>query len=234
MFVWRWAMVKMGPEDEAEFLAKYGVSDATAGRERAEAAREYLLTVGRSVLQSGDITMDHLVVAGMVARAQSLHEAALAAINTDNPHAAFTLLRAYSEQCAAVLYLTDHPDKARRLWDDSEGHGVPIGRITSHAQNSGRLQSFREVYDLLSKYAHPSSISHFASMRTGDERNFTWQSAPRFKRDAEKLIAYAWCIEFAYVIHVLLFEFAEARGLGRVLRTGTDGDTESTKSGPNS
>jgi hypothetical protein len=204
-------------DPEAELLAKYGVTDVTSGHERAMAAREYLLTVGRSVIQTGAITMDHLIVAGMVARAQSLHEAALHAIDSDNPHAAFTLLRAYAEQCAAVLYLTDHPRKAQKLWDDPEGHGVPIGRITSYAQSSGRLRQFRAVYDRLSKYAHPTSVSHFASIRVGEGRRFTWQSAPRFKDDSEKLVAYAWCIEFAYVAHVLLFGFAETRGLGHVV-----------------
>lgn len=101
--------------DRTELLAKYGVGDEASGRAKAEQAREYLLIVAESVLCEGDITMDHLIVAGMVARAQSLHEAALHAINSDNPHAAFTLLRAYVEQCAATLYLTDHPDKAERL-----------------------------------------------------------------------------------------------------------------------
>lgn len=223
-------MTEKEPEVDADLLAKYGVSDATSGRERAENAREYLVAVAESAMPPDGFTMDHLIIAGMVARAQSLHEAALTSIDSDNPHAAFTLLRAYAEQCAAALYLTDHPDKARRLWDDLEGRGVPIGRITSHAQSSGRLPRFREIYDQLSKYAHPSSRSHFASFRPGDGSAFTWQSAPRFKRDDDKLIAYAWCIEFAYVIHVLLFEYAEARGLGHVVRSGDDGDAEPAQS----
>lgn len=210
----------MEPEQDAapDLLAKYGVTDDDSGRRNAEQAREYLLTVATSVISEGAITMDHLIVAGMVARAQSLHEAALDAINSDNPHAAFTLLRAYAEQCAAALYLTDHPGKAERLWNDPDGHGVPIGRITSHADRSGRFGQFRHVYSELSKYAHPSSISHFAAIRMGEGNHFTFQTAPRFKRDEEKLIAYACLIEFAYVAHVFLLEFAESRGLGHVVR----------------
>jgi hypothetical protein len=202
---------------ESDLLARYGVVDEASGRQRAEQAREYLLLVARSVIQEGAFTMDHLIVAGMVARAQSLHEAALTAINSDNPHAAFTLLRAYIEQCAAALYLTDHPDKAERLWNDLDGHGVPIGRITSHADRSGRFGQFRRVYDQLSKYAHPSSISHFAGMRVGEDRQLTFKTAPRFKRDEEKLVAYAWLIEFAHIAHVFMFEFAESRGLGKII-----------------
>lgn len=205
-------------DEETDLLAKHGVEDEASGRANAEQAREYLLIVATSVVQEGAITMDHLIVAGMVARAQSLHEAALDAINSDNPHAAFTLLRAYIEQCAAALYLTDHPDKAERLWNDLEGHGVPIGRITNYADRSGRFRYFRRVYDQLSKYAHPSSISHFAGMRIAEGNHFTFQTAPRFKRDDEKLVAYAWLIEFAYITHVFLFEYAESRGLGKIVR----------------
>ncbi|QWF22239.1 hypothetical protein KM427_00350 [Nocardioides sp. LMS-CY] len=205
-------------DGESDLLAKYGVTDEASGRQRAEQAREYLLIVARSVIQEGAFTIDHLIVAGMVARAQSLHEAALSAINSNNPHAALTLLRAYIEQCAAALYLTDHPDRAERLWNDLDGHGVPIGRITSHADRSGRLGQFRRVYDQLSKYAHPSSISHFAGMRVGEGRELTFQTAARFKRDEEKLVAYAWLIEFAYTAHVFLFEFAKSKGLGKIVR----------------
>ena len=205
-------------DSEAALLAKYGVKDETAGRENAWLAREYLLGVARAIIQKGAITMDHMIAAGMVARAQALHEAAIAAIDSDNPHASFTLLRSYAEQCAAVLYLTDHPDKARNLWDDSDGRSVKIEPITNYAQNSGRLRRFKDVYDRLSKYTHPSSTAHFSSFRSGEGRTFTWQSAPRFKRDEEKLVAYAWCIEFAYATHVFLFEYAQARGLLKAVR----------------
>lgn len=205
-------------DEDTSLLEKYGVTDEESGHERAKEAREYLLQVARSVMREGDFTIDHLIVGGMVARAQAFHEAALEAINSNNPHAAFTLLRAYIEQSAAALYLTDHPSKAERLWNDLEGRGVPIGRITGHADRSGRFKNFRQVYDQLSKYAHPSSISHFANMRVGEGNEFTFQTAPRFKSDDEKLTAYAWLIEFAYVTHVCLFEFAQSKGMGKIVR----------------
>jgi len=204
--------------EDDDLLARNGITDEATGRRRAEEARELLLMVARSVIREGSFTMDHLIVAGMVARAQSLHEAAFSATNSNNPHAAFTLLRAYIEQSAAALYLKDHPDKAERLWNDLEGRGVPVGRITSHAARSGRFQHFRQVYDQLSKYAHPSSISHFAGMRVSDGGEFTFQTAPRFKSEGEKLVAYAWLVEFAYIAHVFLLEFAESRGLGKIER----------------
>lgn len=52
----------------------------------------------------------------------------------------------------------------------------------------------------------------------GEGSRFTFQTAPRFKRDEDKLVAYAWLIEFAQIAHVFLFEFAESKGLGKVKR----------------
>ena len=135
-------MAEYGAQAELDFddlLARWGIIDEESGRAAAIAAREDILSVARTLIGSGDITMNHIVVAGIVARAQSLHEGSVAAIEANNPHAAFTLLRAYAEQCAAVLYMTDHPTKAERLWNDQESHGVKVGVITNYAQSSGRM-----------------------------------------------------------------------------------------------
>lgn len=66
---------------------------------------------------------------GFLARAQGLHEAVVAAIKADNPYAAFTLLRPYAENAAAILYMTDKPETLERFWR-GEPH-VAIGRITN-------------------------------------------------------------------------------------------------------
>jgi hypothetical protein len=44
-----------------------------------------------------------VIFSGFVARAQCLHEAATQMIDAENPHAAFTLLRAYAENTATIL-----------------------------------------------------------------------------------------------------------------------------------
>lgn len=212
------AVEETGAGSELDFdalLDTYGISDEESGHAAAIAAREMILSLARTVVPSGAITMDHIVVCGFVARAQSLHEASIASVQANNPHAAFTLLRAYAEQCAAILYMTDHPEKAKPLSGEGAGYGVKIGTITNYAQNSGRMPSFREVYNRLSKYAHPSAAGHFASVRVGDDRSISWQSAPRFKREEEKLIAYGWCVEFAHATKLFGYEFAIARGLGK-------------------
>lgn len=217
----------------ARLLRHYGIADDVTGREAAWAAREYIQSVASTVVPTGPITMDHLIVCGVVARAQSLHEACVAAIESDNPHAAFTLLRAYAEQCAAVVYMADRPERAEGLWNHTEGHGVPVGVITNHAQRSGKIPNFKPLYDQLSKYAHPTAVGLYSSMRVGDDSTFDWQSAPRFKHDDDKLMAYVWCIELAQAINKFAFEFAVARGLGSLspapmssgARTASDGAT---------
>ncbi|SEE70634.1 hypothetical protein [Ruania alba] len=43
----------------------------------------------------------------------------------------------------------------------------------------------------------------------------TFQAVLRFKRGGEKVMAYAWLIEFADLTHVFLFEYAEPKGASR-------------------
>jgi hypothetical protein len=89
--------------------------------------------------------------------------------------------------------------------------------MTSYPDQSGKFGQFRRVYDQLSEYAHPSSISHFAAIRMGEGNRFTFQTAPRFKRDDYRLVAYAWLIEFAYVAR-LPVRVCGSKGLGHVVR----------------
>lgn len=196
--------------DDPDWPAVLGIVDVASGQERADEARELILAAARTVMRSGEITEMHLVFWGMVTRLLSFHEAAVSACVATNPHAAYTLIRANAEQCAALTYAIDHPDKAERLWRDPQGHGVPIGRMTSHAGRSGRMINFLPLYDQLSKYAHPSQIAHYAGMRPDDDDDgaFTWQSAPRFKSDDEVLAAYGWIFELAEAGAELLVEFA--------------------------
>lgn len=196
--------------DDPDWPAVLGIVDIASGQERVAEGRELILTAARSMMRSGEITEMHLVFWGMVTRLQSFHEAAVSACTNSNPHAAYTLIRASAEQCAALIYAIDHPEKAARLWRDPEGHGVPIGRITSSAGRSGRMVNFLPLYDQLSKYAHPSQIAHFAGMRPDNDEDgtFTWQSAPRFKSDGEVLAAYGWIFELAEAGAELLVEFA--------------------------
>jgi hypothetical protein len=153
----------------------------------------------------------HLVFSGFLARAQGLHEGAVAAISADNPYAAFTLLRAYAENAAAILYVNDHPAQLERFWREPHGPGVSIGKITSHAR--GRFDGFKGIYSQLSQYAHPQALSLLASHRVVEGRVVQWSSAPAFKSDHDAVIACAWVVELAAATSNLLMEFAAEFGL---------------------
>jgi hypothetical protein len=198
----------------SDWLDSLGVYDAEPGSAAARSARDRILEPARRVLgTTQDITALTIVFQGFVARAQCLHEASVQAIDAGNPHAAFTLLRAYAENAAAVLYAKDHPTLVGHWWDP-DGHGIKVGKITNYA--ASRFGGFKGIYDQLSKFAHPQAIGLLASSRITNEQEATmqWSSAPHFKKAEDQLTAYAWAVELADASRHLLFEFAQTYRLG--------------------
>jgi hypothetical protein len=190
-----------------DWVRKLGITDRPSGQEQARASWNALISAGRRVLGTGmDYRVEHLVFSGFLARAQGLHEAAVAAIRADNPYAAFTLLRAYAENVAAILYVKDHPTQLDKFWRELRGPGVQIGRITNHAVS--RFPGFKGIYGDLSRYAHPQALSMLASNQVVGDREVQWRSAPAFKSDHEAVIACAWVVELAQSTAQLLVEFA--------------------------
>jgi hypothetical protein len=198
--------------ETSEWLRALGITDRLTGQEQARSSWNALIAAGRKVLGTGmDYRVEHLVFSGFLARAQGLHEGAVAAIASDNPYAAFPLLRAYAENAAAVLYVKDHPTQLEKFWREPDGRGVPIGKITSHARS--RFDGFKGIYSQLSQYAHPQALSLLASHRVVEDRVVRWSSAPAFKSDGEAMIACAWVVELAQATSHLLMEFAAEFGL---------------------
>jgi hypothetical protein len=195
-----------------DWIEALGIRDAATGAEVASAAREKILEPAKRVIgTSGDITFRFLVFTGFVSRAQCLHEAAVQMIAAENPHASFTLLRAYAENAAAILFANDHPNLVDNFLD-IDGHGIKIGRITSYADK--RFGEFKGIYNELSKFAHPQALGLLSSTSVAEARTLRWSSAPQFKRPEDQLIAYAWAVELAQATRHLLYEFAERYGLG--------------------
>lgn len=132
-------------------------------------------------------------------------------IDEENPHAAFTLLRAYAENAAARLYAKDHPNLLAHF-SDTEGHGIQIGRIINHSRT--RFAGFKGIYDQLSKFAHPQALGLLASSSITADNTLRWSSSPDFRTPEDRLVAYAWLVELAETTRHLLFEFAQEYGLG--------------------
>lgn len=198
----------------SEWLESLGVRDAPSGLAAARAARDRILEPARRVLESTTyFTVLIIVFQGFVARAQCLHEGSVQMTEAGNSHAAFTLLRAYAENAAAILYAKDHPNVVGH-WSNPDGHGIPIGKITNHAAK--RLVGFKGIYDQLSRFAHPHAKGLLASSRMKDleETTVEWSSAPHFKILEDQLIAYAWAVELAEASRHLLYEFAQEYRLG--------------------
>jgi hypothetical protein len=103
------------------------------------------------------LTVMTLFFASAMARAQGLHDAIVREIRHSNPHAVFTLMRAYAETAAIILYVKDHPNYVSVVQTSPEE--LPKGRgrksmqaIINHAVK--RFSGFKEVYTELSEIAH--------------------------------------------------------------------------------
>ena len=198
-----------------ESVTARGIVDRATGIEKARVSRQWILDAVKEVFsRTNDMLYDgHLLVMGLATRAVGLHDGVIHALETDNPFVVFTLLRSYAENAAAVLYATDHPTQLHRILGLGGSHPIKVGTITNYAaQRSGRFGSFREVYDELSKFAHPMSRSIFASSRPHGERGLRWSLTPAFKYDSNFLVACSLVIELAEANSHLLVEYADAQG----------------------
>lgn len=194
------------------WIEERGITDRLTGQKLARASLDTLISTGREILETSvDYRVEHLVFSGFLARAQGFHEGTVAAIGADNPYTAFTLLRAYAENTAAILYVKDHPAELNRFWRDIHHLDVPIDEITSYAMT--RFRGFKGIYSELSKYAHPHALSLLASTRVIEGRIVQWSSVPRFKSDYDAIMAWVWVVELADATSHLLREFATQFGL---------------------
>lgn len=195
-----------GVSGAADWITALGIRDLQTGHEKAIAAREMLFAAGRAVLSGvTDYAEGHVVFSGLLARGQGLYEGSIAAIDANNPYSAFTLIRAYAENAAAILYLRDHPTQLSSFW--RKPGGVAIGRITNHART--RFDGFPGIYNQLSQYAHPAPRSLMASMTADTNGLLHWASAPRFKSESDALVAYAWVVELTIATSHLLRELGD-------------------------
>ena len=189
------------------WIEERGITDRLTGQEQARESLDTLISTVRKALEaSPDYRVWHLVLSGFLARAQGFHEGAVAAIDVDNPYAAFTLLRAYAENAASILYVKDHPAELDRFWRDTHRQDVPIGEIINYAMT--RFRGFKGIYSELSKYAHPHALSLLASSRVIEGRVVQWSSVPRFKSDHDAIMACVWVVELAEATSHFLGEFA--------------------------
>ncbi|HEY4268895.1 MAG TPA: hypothetical protein VGM94_11960 [Galbitalea sp.] len=145
-----------------------------------------------------EISIASMSLMSVLTRAHAFHEGAVDALRSDNPFAAFTLLRSYAENAALLVWLKHHPDDLNRLYPQAPPDArFAIGKLLNFAQ--ARLLGFSGVYEQLSGFAHPSAATAMTPWRAAgeDNRKVNWTSAPAFKNDGDFMIAGMWAVELA-------------------------------------
>jgi hypothetical protein len=199
------------PKPVPGWVLALGIVDRPTGIEKARESRQRLYDAAVDAFGRGqEWTTAVLLLSGLVTRGFGLHDAAVAALEADNPFAAFTLIRSYAENAAAILYADDRPAQIDRLLG-LRGNPLSVGKLIAHANNSRRFGGFKDIYSDLSEYAHPLSKSIYASMSV-DGNKFRWSSTPAFNPGNDFVTACAWIVELAEANGHLIVEFADAQG----------------------
>lgn len=175
----------------------HGITNRESGIAMAEHARVGLGNfISASLPSSFDFDVPLMTLMLLLNRAQSFHEGALDAVRRDNPFAAFTLLRSYAENAAVLVRILDNPTDFRRLYPGAARESkLRIGQITGAA--STRFGEFKNIYDQLSKHAHPDPATAFAGWAGGEGDELSWSSVPHFKTEDDAMMACVWLIELA-------------------------------------
>ena len=122
---------------EDGFVAALGISDPAGSRwRRSLGCCSYRLASGFS--SASEYTPTIMVFSGWLARAQWFHEGASAAVEADNPYAAFTLVAGLRRERSRDPYVKDHLAKLDKFWRDPDGPGVKVGVMTNYAWNRFR------------------------------------------------------------------------------------------------
>jgi hypothetical protein len=187
-----------------------GLADA-AERRRA------FVPLLRQVLGTGPnavLFREHLPFSSFVNRATSLHLGVVSAVREENPHAAFTLLRAYLELVVLVYYLIDHVDYIdaieRPMSELPPGTRKRWSELFEYAARE--LAGVRTVYANLSEMGHFGSAAMWTPFELGgdDERMIRFGSMPHWKRPEDARMALAMLKETDESMHQVLARYAVA------------------------
>lgn len=171
------------------------------------------------------LLMSHLPLMSFINRAVSLHAGIVAAVEAANPHAAFTLLRAYLELVALTYYVNDHPDYLAAL-------ERPVAELPKHTRETfaelfdyaaPEMPGIRKVYEILSEMAHFGSTAlwhPFTFTDTeaeGSPGRLSISTAPHWRNsDTDPRTALAMLQEADEATHYILGEFARLHILPHV------------------
>jgi hypothetical protein len=137
-----------GAEQMPEWVRALGIQDRSTGIELARASRQRLQDAAQEALgRTAAFENGHILVMGLATRAAGLHDGIVHALQTDNPVGAYTLLRSYAENAAAVLYAIGHLNQLDRILGLGDSRPLKVRTITNYAeQGSKRFGAFQDVY----------------------------------------------------------------------------------------
>lgn len=166
----------------------------------------------------------HLPLFSMINRAVSLHRGIVAMIEQTNPHATFTLMRAYLELVVFAYYVNKHPDYLGSIERPAAELAKGIGRKSQQAllaEAAKQMPGVRHVYATLSEMAHFGSTALWQPFTVSDEpedaRKMRFGTPPHWKRPDEPRIALAMLIENDEAALWILADFAHNHVVPSVL-----------------
>jgi hypothetical protein len=168
----------------------------------ADAAVRYrgFVDLAKDSLGSGDdaaLFRQHLPYMSFINRASSLHLGVVGAVKETNPHAAFTLLRAYLELVVLVYYLDANPDYLTALekpmWELPKNTRKRFSDLFEFAAKE--LSGVRRAYEVLNEMAHFGSTAlwHPFTVDEENEEHLTlgFYTGPRWRKPDDARTALA-------------------------------------------
>jgi len=136
------------------------------------------------------ITFLHAFGLSAFVRATALHRAIRSAIQDDNPHAAFPLLRSYVETAIAICYLVDRPEKVGAFLGQTASDRPKLRRPSSQAlinHATSRYPGVKALWTELCDLTHMGSPAVWMPFVVEDEdlRLTTISSVVRWRRPEE-------------------------------------------------
>jgi hypothetical protein len=173
----------------------------------------------------------HLPLFSMINRAVSLHRGIVAMIKQENPHATFTLMRAYLELVVFAYYVNKHPSYLASIERPASELPKRRGRKTFQAllnEAAKEMGGVRKVYASLSEMAHFGSTALWHPFTVGEdpeERLLKYGTPPHWKRPDDARMAVAMLLENDDAALYVLADFAQTHvvpGVMAALAAGVD------------
>lgn len=178
------------------------VEDGLAVAERYERAFHDLArdALGPPEIDDRPFLENHLALYGFLNRAVSLHRGIIDCIRAENPHAVFTLMRAYLELLVLVHYVNRHPEYVEALQRPPAELPPGVRRRSSQALfavAAREMPGVRRVYRSLNEMAHYGSDAFWTPFHLVDaeEGHIRFGTPPHWHIDKDARTAVAMLLE---------------------------------------